>query len=195
MLSRSASLGSMRWKGGASLFPFEGRPARRGCQYHRSHADRAGGPNRARLAAAEIAAGFVSRKLTPQGRLTAKPMSDRDVALVVRARAAAAGYDPQLFSGHFSRAGFLTEAGRKDANIFKMKDHSRHKSLQMISEYVRDHEAFRDHAGDKFLKLADGTLYKPSLVLIDGTSCHSRRNHVVAARFARECRCVYRCHA
>jgi hypothetical protein len=32
-----------------------------------------------------------------------------------------------------------------------MKDHSQHKSLKMVSGYVRDHERFRDHAGDKFL--------------------------------------------
>lgn len=103
------------------------------------------------IAAADITEGFVFRKLTPQGRLTAKPMSDKGVALVVKARAATAGYDPDLFSGHSLRAGFLTEAGNQDANLFKMKDHSRHKSLQMVSEYVRDHEGFRDHAGDKFL--------------------------------------------
>ena len=106
---------------------------------------------RAWIAAAPILDGFVFRKLTPQGRLTEKPMSDKGVALVVKARAAAAGYDPGLFSGHSLRAGFLTEAGRQGANLFKMKDHSRHKSLEMVSEYVRDHEAFRDHAGDKFL--------------------------------------------
>lgn len=103
------------------------------------------------VAAAPIVEGFLFRKLTPQGRLTAKPMSDKGVALVVKARAAAAGYDPGLFSGHSLRAGFLTEAGRQGANLFKMKDHSRHKSIEMVSEYVRDHEAFRDHAGDKFL--------------------------------------------
>jgi integrase len=103
------------------------------------------------VAAAPILDGPLFRKLTPQGRLTAKPMSDRGVALVVKARAAAAGYDPDLFSGHSLRAGFLTEAGRQGANLFKMKDHSRHKSIEMVSEYVRDQEAFRDHAGDKFL--------------------------------------------
>ena len=103
------------------------------------------------IVAAAISEGFVFRKLTPQGRLTEKPMSDKGVALVVKARAAAAGYDPELFSGHSLRAGFLTEAGNQDTNLFKMKDHSRHKSLQMVSEYVRDHEGFRDHAGDKFL--------------------------------------------
>jgi hypothetical protein len=30
-----------------------------------------------------------------------------------------------LFSGHSLRAGFLTEAGRKNANLFKMREHSR----------------------------------------------------------------------
>ena len=106
---------------------------------------------RAWIAAAPILDGFVFRKLTPQGRLTSKPISDKGVALVVKARAAAAGYDPALFSGHSLRAGFLTEAGRQGANLFKMRDHSRHKSIEMVSEYVRDPEAFRDHAGDKFL--------------------------------------------
>lgn len=100
---------------------------------------------------AAITEGAVFRKLTPQGRLTGKPMSDRGVALVVKARAAAAGYDPALFAGHSLRAGFLTEAGRQGANVFKMRDHSRHKSLEMVGEYVRNHELFRDHAGDKFL--------------------------------------------
>jgi len=32
-----------------------------------------------------------------------------------------------------------------------MRDVSRHKSVQVLSEYVRDAELFRDHAGDRFL--------------------------------------------
>lgn len=103
------------------------------------------------LEMAGIAEGPVFRKLTPQGRLTVKAMSNQGVALVVKARAAAAGYDPEFFSGHSLRAGFLTEAGRQGASPFKMKDHSRHKSLETVSGYVRDQERFKDHAGDKFL--------------------------------------------
>ena len=95
--------------------------------------------------------GPVFRKLTPQGRITAKPMSDRGVALVVKARAAAAGYDPAQVSGHSLRAGFLTEAARQGATVFKMKEVSRHKSLEILSDYVRNHELFRDHAGERFL--------------------------------------------
>jgi len=106
---------------------------------------------RAWLDLAGIAHGPVFRKLTPQGRLTAKAMNAQGVALVVKAAATQAGYPPELFSGHSLRAGFLTEAGRQNANLFKMKEHSRHASLEMVAEYVRDHERFREHAGEGFL--------------------------------------------
>ena len=106
---------------------------------------------RAWLEKAGIASGPVFRKLTPQGRLTDKAMSAQGVALVVKAAAVAAGYPAELFSGHSLRAGFLTEAGRQNANLFKMKEHSRHASIEMVSEYVRDHERFREHAGEGFL--------------------------------------------
>lgn len=95
--------------------------------------------------------GPVFRKLTPQGRITKKPMSDRGVALIVKAWAEAAGYDPTQVSGHSLRAGFLTEAARRGANIFKMRDQSRHKSLDVLSDYVRSQDLFEDHAGDRFL--------------------------------------------
>lgn len=100
---------------------------------------------------AGITAGPVFRKLTPQGRLTDKAMSTKGVALVVKAAAAAAGYLPELFSGHSLRAGFLTEAGRQNANLFKMRQHSRHASIDMVAEYVRDTERYRDHAGKGFM--------------------------------------------
>jgi integrase len=106
---------------------------------------------RAWLEKAGIVDGPVFRKLTPQGRLTDKAMSAQGVALVVKAAAATAGYPSELFSGHSLRAGFLTEAGRQNANLFKMKEHSRHSSLEMVAEYVRDHERFREHAGEAFL--------------------------------------------
>lgn len=106
---------------------------------------------RAWLEKAGITEGPVFRKLTPQGRLTDKAMSAQGVALVVKAAAIAAGYPAELFSGHSLRAGFLTEAGRQNANLFKMKEHSRHSSLEMVAEYVRDHERFREHAGESFL--------------------------------------------
>ena len=106
---------------------------------------------RAWIEAAGITAGPIFRKLTPQGRVTDKPMSAQGVALVVKAAARAAGHPAQEFSGHSLRAGFLTEAGRQNANLFKMREQSRHASIEMVAEYVRDHERFREHAGAAFL--------------------------------------------
>lgn len=95
--------------------------------------------------------GPLFRRLTRSGELTGDPMSDRAVARLVQRCAAAAGLDPSHFAGHSLRAGFLTEAARNGASIFKMRDVSRHKSVQVLSEYVRDAELFRDHAGATFL--------------------------------------------
>lgn len=95
--------------------------------------------------------GPLFRRLTRGGSLTADPMSDRAIARLVQRCAAEAGFDPAQFAGHSLRSGFLTEAARSGASIFKMRDVSRHKSVQVLSDYVRDYEMFRDHAGEKFL--------------------------------------------
>jgi integrase len=95
--------------------------------------------------------GPVFRRLTRDDTLTANPITDKTVARLVKACALAAGLDPSLFSGHSLRAGFLTEAAAKRANLFKMKDHSRHKSLDTVAGYVRDAGMFDDHAGEDFL--------------------------------------------
>ncbi len=95
--------------------------------------------------------GPVFRRLTRSDTLTADPITDKTVARLVKSCASAAGLDPSLFSGHSLRAGFLTEAAAKRANLFKMKDHSRHKSLDTVAGYVRNAAMFDDHAGEDFL--------------------------------------------
>jgi len=102
------------------------------------------------LEAAGIATGPVFLKFTPQGRLGTKAMSDHGAALVIKAAAAAAGYDRAAFSGHSLRAGFLTEAASQGEDLFRMKRQSRHKSTDMVAEYVRYDEDWVDHAGRKF---------------------------------------------
>jgi site-specific recombinase XerD len=87
-----------------------------------------------------------------EDRVQPGAMSAQGVALVIKARARVAGLDPALFAGHSLRAGFLTEAARQPgANLFKMREVSRHKSIEILADYVRNHDLFRDHAGDGFL--------------------------------------------
>ncbi len=99
----------------------------------------------------DITNGFLFRRLGAGSMVTTAPMSDRAVARLVQARAAAAGYDAAAFAGHSLRAGFLTAAARAGASVFKMREVSRHKSMQVLADYVRDAELFRDHAGEGFL--------------------------------------------
>ncbi len=100
-----------------------------------------------------ISDGFLFRKLVPgpAGAATALPMSDRAVARLVQVRVAQAGYVAADFAGHSLRAGFLTAAARAGASVFKMREVSRQKSMQVLADYVRDAELFRDHAGEGFL--------------------------------------------
>ena len=85
------------------------------------------------------------------GRVGQAALSDQSVALIVKARAAAAGYSAVEFAAHSLRAGFLTSAAAAGASIWKVREVSRHKSVQVLSDYVRNSELFRDHAGDEFL--------------------------------------------
>lgn len=80
-------------------------------------------------------------------------ISDRTVADLVKKYALLAGLDPAQFAGHSLRSGFITSAAEAGANLFKIMDVSRHKSVQTVRGYVRAAEAFKDHAGNSFLWL------------------------------------------
>jgi hypothetical protein len=99
------------------------------------------------LAAAGIIEGPVFRPVGKGGRLLPDRLSPQKVALIVKAYAARLGLDPSAFSGHSLRSGFLTSAAARGASLFKMMDVSRHKSVDTLRGYVRDADAFRDHAG------------------------------------------------
>jgi hypothetical protein len=72
---------------------------------------------------------------------------DRCVADIVKSCVGRLGLNVADYSGHSLRSGFLTSAARRGASVFKMRDVSRHKSMDVLQEYVRDAELFRDHAG------------------------------------------------
>jgi len=83
--------------------------------------------------------------------VTALPLSDRAVVRLAQAGAATAGYDPDCFVRHSLPAGFLTAAARSGAGVFKIREVSRHRSMQALADYVRDAELFGNHAGEGFL--------------------------------------------
>lgn len=103
------------------------------------------------MAAGGHADGALFRRLTRQDMITEDGMSDRAVARLVQASARRAGLDERQFAGHSLRAGFLTESASRGATIFKMQEVSRHKTVQILSEYVRNAELFKGNAGSGFL--------------------------------------------
>ena len=62
------------------------------------------------------------------------------------------GLEAGRYAGHSLRSGFLTSAAEHRASIFKMADQSRHKSLDVLREYVRNQERFDDHAAEGLLQ-------------------------------------------
>jgi site-specific recombinase XerD len=70
---------------------------------------------------------------------------------MLKKRALQAGLDPTLFSGHSMRAGFLTSVAENGADVLKMSEVSRHKSLDVLRRYVRRSNLFKAHAGAGFL--------------------------------------------
>lgn len=101
--------------------------------------------------AAGINEGHVFRSVGKGGRVNPKPLSTKSVAGIVKSHASRAGLNPDDFSGHSLRAGFLTSAAEAGANLFKLMEVSRHKSVETVRGYVRNADLFKGHAGEGLL--------------------------------------------
>ncbi len=100
---------------------------------------------RAWLDAAAIRTGPVFRPLRA-GRVLEQRLSDRAVARVVQARAAAVGLDVSRLSGHSLRAGFVTSAARAGKSERAIMDQTGHRSVTIVRRYIRRAGLFEDNA-------------------------------------------------
>ena len=103
------------------------------------------------LALSRIARGPLFQTLRRGGHLQGKAMHPTDVARLVKRYVLALGLDPTEYSGHSLRAGFVTSAAIHRARLDKIMEVTRHKSAGMVLRYIRDADAFKDHAGAAFL--------------------------------------------
>jgi site-specific recombinase XerD len=101
------------------------------------------------IEAAGIVAGAVFVRILNRRnqRVTDRRLHGRNVAAIVKAGATKLGFDPASFGGHSLRAGFVTSAVKRGANLIKITDVTGHRSLEMLKTYSRDAEAFVGHAG------------------------------------------------
>ena len=85
------------------------------------------------------------------GRVQSKPLHDSDIPRLLKQYASLIGLEPKLISGHSRRADFVTSAVAHHARLDKIMEVTRHRSAASVMKYVRDADAFSDHAGAKFL--------------------------------------------
>lgn len=93
--------------------------------------------------------GTANRQGNPDGcapRLTTQAVSD-----IVKRHLEAAGLDPALFGAHSLRAGFITTAAERGADLARIMDVSGHRDPRTVVGYIRRANAFKDHAGGGFL--------------------------------------------
>lgn len=95
--------------------------------------------------AAGISSGPVFRMVDRHGNIRG-PITPQTVALVVKRACRAAGLDPERYSGHSLRAGFVTQAalsGATESNIMRQTGHT---SSATVKGYIRIANIFCDNA-------------------------------------------------
>ena len=107
------------------------------------------------LTVAAIEKGAVFRRMFVHDTVGKQRLSAQSVALVIKEHARRAGLDWQRYAGHSLRSGYLTSAAQNRASIFKMADQSRHKSLDVLRQYVQGEDLFADHSAEELLKPTD----------------------------------------
>ena len=106
------------------------------------------------LDAAGIVEGPVFRPISRSGNVrqgTGVRLTTQAVADIMKRYCAAAGLDASTFGAHSLRAGFITSAAERGADLTRIMDQSRHRDPRTVVGYIRRANAFKDHSGSGFL--------------------------------------------
>ena len=103
------------------------------------------------LGSSAITEGPLFQTMRRGGHLRGNPMHHSDIPRIVKHYAALIGLNPKDIAGHSLRAGFVTSAAVHHARLDKIMAVTRHKSPSTVMGYIRDADAFADHAGQGFL--------------------------------------------
>jgi integrase len=67
-----------------------------------------------------------------------KALTPQSINLIVKRRCAVAGLEPEAFSAHGLRAGYLTEAARQGVSLPQAMQQSQHRSVQQAASYYNE---------------------------------------------------------
>ncbi len=96
------------------------------------------------IEAAGIEAGPLFRPVDRHGRLRVSRLHADAVGAIVQRALGRAGFKSSEYGGHSLRAGFATQAAKNGATAFDIMRQTGHRSVQVVSRYVRDAQVFRD---------------------------------------------------
>ncbi|MCJ2074515.1 site-specific integrase [Methylobacterium sp. E-016] len=82
----------------------------------------------------------------PEPRLTTQAVAD-----IMKRYTTAAGLDASTFGAHSLRAGYITSAAERGADLARIMDQSGHRDPRTVVGYIRRANAFKGHSGSGFL--------------------------------------------
>ncbi|MBB3980007.1 integrase [Rhizobium azooxidifex] len=98
------------------------------------------------LAEARIETGPVFRRIDQWGNVDHRPLTPQSINLILKSRCAKAGLDPQKFSAHGLRSGYLTEAANRGVPLPEAMQQSQHRSLTQAAAYYNNPDRRRGRA-------------------------------------------------
>ncbi len=98
------------------------------------------------LEEARIESGPVFRRIDQWGNVDRRALTPQSVNLILKSRCAKAGLDPQKFSAHGLRSGYLTEAANRGIPLPEAMQQSQHKSLTQAAAYYNGQDRRRGRA-------------------------------------------------
>ena len=90
------------------------------------------------LAAAQIDTGPVFRRIDQWGNIDRRALTPQSVNLILKSRCSQAGLDPEMFSAHGLRSGYLTEAANRGVPLQEAMQQSLHKSVAQAATYYNN---------------------------------------------------------
>jgi integrase len=95
------------------------------------------------VSAADLTSGPLFRPIDRWDRVGEGAMDPQAVNAILKKRCALAGLDPDAFSAHGLRSGYLTEAARRGVPLQEAMRQTRHRSLQQAASYYNEAEIER----------------------------------------------------
>ena len=79
------------------------------------------------------------------------PISDKNVALIIKKHALKAGLDDKKYAGHSLRSGFATTTAELGASERNIMARTGHKSVDMVRRYIKEADLFKNNALNKLV--------------------------------------------